>query len=542
MHLNSSAEVSTTMSQRNHAPPLGALPTLRTRLQVPGRIDWSGQELESRSGRPTRPSPEMGLSANNSRSVILLASLAGLASPLGGCQQAPPAEDALPNFLLIDIDTLRADRLGNTSHGESLTPTMDSVASVGTSFANAFSQSGWTAPALASLLTGRYPRQAELVQDGVAWLDTDNRALPTILGYYGYTTAAFWGRTVAGDWPGYGDMFQQQFNSIPPRRELPYLWQAEQWLRRGPPEPWFVFIHDLDLHIPQPSIPPQALHRYVDFHPACPGGNYNHVYRSLLPVLHAAGARAHSVGHYDGAVNYYDRLLGAFLGNPDTAAVLDGAVLVLIADHGEELFERGKVDHGSLYDTVLRIPLIVADPRLEPGGALLQDPVQTVDIAPTILDLAGLPPDLTMDGLSLAPLLRGQQKQLPRRDIYSMTNMTNASVRSGDYKLVMRDYLKHPGRSPDHQQPSPEDLGKPWFELYDLASDPGERHDILEEHPRLASRLEKLLEAWVQQRSADSSSVNPAPLTESQRSTLQERGYWELIQPRAPRSSPASTP
>gem|GEM_PF-2897591 len=405
--------------------------------------------------------------------------------------------------------------------GEAVAPTLSALAARGQVFTQAYSQSAWTLPAAFSLLTGRYPLLVEVRDDTFPQWDRAVRTLPQILGYYGYHSSAWWGHTILSD----GGQFGQGFSDHHDPSDQGYGIDLAGWISHQDGAPFLALVHDIDLHNPMPPIPAQDLHRFVPAVPGCPAKQPPSDYETLRGLIGEQAAQEHIRGHYDGQVRAYDDAVADMLAQLDRAGVADHTVVIVLSDHGEELFDRGSLRHGVHYDTVLHIPLLIADPSLGPGT--VDTVVQTVDLAPTILERAGIAVDREMDGQSLLPLMGAGAGSYAARDVFSVSNRYNASLRTADWKLLVRSEWEHHGQAGTTAVQE----GGRITELYDLQADPGEGHDLLAQRPEVAESLEARLEAWRQARLVATGQVPRSPLEEHQKEQLQQRGYWGLASP-----------
>jgi arylsulfatase A-like enzyme len=165
---------------------------------------------------------------------------------------------------------------------------------------------------------------------------------------------------------------------------------------------------------------------------------------------------------YYAEISYHDEYLGKFVDELRHVDLLDDVLFVITSDHGEELFDHGKLDHGqSLYDELIRAPMLMRYPPMIAAGRS-SAPVSIVDIAPTMLDALGLPPPEVMQGRSLLPLARGARAPSPSYAVAEHQDGRRA-IRFGPYKMI----LDAAGRA----------------ELYDLRGDPGEKKDLARYRP-----------------------------------------------------------
>lgn len=338
----------------------------------------------------------------------------------------------MSHVLLIVVDALRADHVGcYRDSGESRTPSIDGLAREGVRFSNAISQASWTRASVTSLMTGLYPTQHGLVDRvkqrraggaSIGALDPSIPTLAEILSAGGFATAAF----LAGNAnlkPAFGTT--RGFDHLvwhPTADGSVLAEELAHWLREGRLERTFSYVHLMDVHHPLPAeIIPSRLDRGIDL--------------SLV-----AETTEELVGHYGESVREADGHAGRLVRAIDAAGMLDDTMIVLTADHGEELGEHGAMlAHGrTLYRELVRVPLIVKLPRGAHAGETIDGPVQLIDLAPTILEHLGRPP-LDLPGRSLLRMLRsgaeegpsGAFSELHRADRYSQ------SVTTRTHQLVL---------------------------------------------------------------------------------------------------------
>ncbi|MDQ6891369.1 MAG: sulfatase-like hydrolase/transferase [Acidobacteriota bacterium] len=347
---------------------------------------------------------------------------------------APPPTPDRPDVLLITVDTLRPDALGWVS-GKNATPAIDALALAGIRFRSAVAPVPLTLPSHVSLLTGMLPRRHG-VRDNGQVVAKNQATLARILATHGYATAAFVSgfplrRTFGLDagFDTYDDRLTAGAEGGLERPATETTAAALAWIARAK-SPWFVWVHYYDPH--EPYAPPRQFLR--------PGPR----------------------GAYDGEVAYVDSAIAQLLhGIPAVAA--RGRITVLAGDHGESLGEHGEIGHGFfLYDTTVLVPMVFHAPgRLAPREEAA--PARLIDVTPTLLDMLGLPPIAGASGQTLVPLFSGKTKEAGRAYLetrepwiaYGWSPLS--AMREARWKLV--------------QAPRPE--------LYDLATDPGERENVL---------------------------------------------------------------
>ena len=392
---------------------------------------------------------------------------------------APPSRAGMP-VILITLDTVRADHLGAYGGRNAISPAFDRWAARGILFEQAGTAAPLTLPAHATLLTGVLPPEHGLRVNGHGRLPSTIRTLAETFRDAGYRTGAFVSSTVLAPWHGLDRGFEVYDAEMPAPGERTAAVTVERalaWLRTVQEEPFFVWVHLYDAHAPY--RPPEP-------------------YRSLFRRE-----------PYDGELAFIDAEMGRFLDALPVSPAADrtgpgradrrGAILCIVGDHGEGLGAHGEREHGLLlYEATLRVPLILAAPGLAPGRVTV--PVSTAQVAPTLVELAGLG-SRAAAGLPLNPPREdapvrsagdGPPSPAPEESpVYSESLLGQAdygwsplhSLRRGRWKVVRGRYAS----------------------LYDLNSDPDEHLDLLDTEPHesgavarapvLLAELDRLLAA-----------------------------------------------
>jgi arylsulfatase A-like enzyme len=433
-----------------------------------------------------------------------------------GCGGAEHARGR--NIVVVVVDTLRADRVGAvTAHG-SLTPFLDDLGRHGVRFAHAYSTSSWTIPSVASLFTSRYPSQ-HLVRGFDSTLAAGEVTLAKRLRAAGWVTAGFSANPQLQAQHGYGQGFDawQTFPSFklrgPELRAACFQWIDAHW-HRSSAGPLFLFLQYMEPHAPyQPPAPFRAQ--------AAPDVSDETMRRAndLLVGLQWSALTAADVAAlsslYDGEVAAVDAELRTLFEGLEERGVLDGALVLVTADHGEEFREHGPMAHGfTLYNQAIRVPLVVVGTPFPPG-VTVDSNVSLLDVAPTVLGLVFEPAEPRFEGQSLLPVLYGLA---PPRDVLAELLASQAvdfrhhaaALVRGDVKLLVS-----PGSRPEFRQDT----------LFDLATDP------LEAHPNppatasdeLLMRLD--LEWTLEQLAQRAGEERHRELTPEQRDRLRALGY-----------------
>jgi arylsulfatase A-like enzyme len=396
--------------------------------------------------------------------TVATAAVLGLAlavlSSVAGCSRRGAAHANRPdNVVLVVIDTLRRDHLATWGYDRNTAPFLDELARQGAAF-EAITPAPWTKPATVSLLTGLHPVHHQAV-DRLDRIPPGALTLAERLRRAGYHTLAM----SANGWVSHPFGFDRGFDRflladnlkapLLNRELLPHLDRLKP--------PFFLYIHYIDPHLPyEPEVawdgrPLTAAERA---HPV----TIDEV--SATHFLHRSPellARARDL--YDGEIRGVDDALRAVVGRLTQRGLMAHTVLVVTADHGEELEDHGRMSHGqTVYQELLQVPLVIRSPRLpagrRPGRASL------MDVVPTLLDLLGIDRSgEDLDGESLAGALGAGPTETPAADrpflsYLDFVDGTGLSLIRGSHKLVL-------GKNPYRK------------ELFDLAADPHERTNLL---------------------------------------------------------------
>jgi arylsulfatase A-like enzyme len=414
-----------------------------------------------------------------------------------------PSERVRPNVVLIAVDAARADRLGVYGYPRGTTPAIDDFASRATVFEQARSQASWSLPSYASLFTSLYPSMAGVTRMS----DTLPEGVPTLAGLLrdaGYSTAAFTGGGFAGRGWGLGRGFDVSWEGADPRAQVERL---REWLGRRPAQPAFLYLHTFEAHdylFERPHLVEEA-ERLAGRPLRLPAGVERRVVREAGAGLSRDELREISL-LYDGALRVADRQVGHWLKLLRDQGVLDHAVVAVFADHGEAFGEHDVVHHGfSLFEELVRVPLVVR--VFSPAGGeaaprRVAEPVELVDLAPTLLEIAGVPAPAHFQGRSRAGQVAGGPAPTPLAPDEAETlseDLAFLAHATAGTKLVYVDvpaarrpdtggreaFLRTlPGRSPLHREL-----------LYDLGADPGEANDLAPSRPRRLARAREGLVA-----------------------------------------------
>ena len=400
-----------------------------------------------------------------------------------------------PNLLLITLDTTRADRLSSYGYGLPLTPHLDRLARDGARFRSCTTPSAFTQPSHASLLTGTYPTYHGVRINGQAALSATAETLAEALAARGYRRGAFVGAFVLdGRW-GFDQGFERyddEFDLAAARQidlagvQRPanaVVDSALGWLESVGDEAFFAWLHLYDAHAPY--APPE-------------------------PYASRHGGRG-PAGLYDGEIAFADSEVGRLLDWLRARGLDERTVVAVVGDHGEALGGHGELSHGYfLYDETLAVPLILRLPgRLAAGGEIAQ-PVRTIDLFPTLLELAGAPLPSAAQGRSLSALVEGRPWSEP----------------APAYSESMSPYLQY-GWSPmfSLRDGRWKYIDAPQPELYDLEADPGETANVADRERPVVREMRRALEEIHSRSSAGAPKADEANLDAETLARLAALGY-----------------
>jgi len=317
-----------------------------------------------------------------------------------GCGGGAPEK---PNVVLISIDTLRADHLGCYGDPRGTSPNIDRLASEGVLFENGFSPTAWTLPGHASMFSGLTPRRHGATRVKAA-IREDVPLLAEILAQNGYATAAVVNAPFMQAKFGFSRGFDT-FTYVPKLEVAEHQQAVLNTVRRGGEKPFFYFFHYMSVH--DPYAPEESFNRFV--------GTYELPIevtgQRMLQLWRALDAGERSLNEdevrflddlYTGGVLSVDARIGEILDLLESLQSDGDTVVIFTSDHGEEFMEHGSLVHTkTLYDEVLRVPLIMRGPGI-PRGERVRSMAALIDIVPTVLGLLDIvsPPDL--DGIDLA--------------------------------------------------------------------------------------------------------------------------------------------
>ena len=417
---------------------------------------------------------------------------AGLAASCGGS----PPPDSPRGVVLVLLDTVRADHLGSYGYERPTSPHLDALAAEGVRFESALASAPWTLPSVAAILAGQYSERA--------WNGFLTKSLVEDLQRAGVRTAAFTEGVFVSERFGFDrgfDAWSEKEGNLPMRRRdgrpasepgggIDHTFAAaEAWLAENADAPFFLLIHTYEPHAPY-------THRRFakDLDPGRLGETFS--LRDLQALRDGElelteGELRYVTALYDGDLERTDRALGGLLETLKQLDLSNRVAVIVTSDHGEDLgsrYARNRFDHGhALRDELMKVPLVLYDPARDDGGRVVEAPVRSIDILPTVAELLGVPvPGDHADGRSLVGLLDGEEQD-ERLALLGQTRWgpRRVGLRTADHKYI---HTVPSRREETALEPSP-----PRRQLYDLGADPGETRNLVRERPELATALFELL-------------------------------------------------
>jgi len=447
--------------------------------------------MRSVEGEGSMPRPRtiavLAILAFGSGSAIVLLTI--------GCGPAASPKAALDelrgdrklNVLLVTLDTMRADRLGAYGFDEVDTRAIDALAGRGVTFMRAYASTPLTLPSHTSLFTGTHPPYHGVRDNGVHVVPAGLQTLAESFQEAGYRTGAFVGAFVLDSRWGLAQGFDRYFDEfeLPEQRQISLstvqrpgsevIDTALAWVREDDMTPFFMWVHLYDPHTPYE--PPEPFRSQYADQP------------------------------YVGEIAWTDSLVGRLASWLDDSGRSDDTYVVVAADHGESLGEHGEIEHGLLlYESAIRVPLIIATPFDEPQGIQRHELVSLIDVMPTVLDLTGLETPGEVQGRSLVPLLakHAEVEGWPDAPVYAETFYPRLHFGWSELQAILKPTYKL--------------IISPEPELYDLLQDPGEQQDLASGRAATAEALRREAEELVAQLEEN---ANPAATVTLDQETIQ---------------------
>jgi arylsulfatase A-like enzyme len=404
------------------------------------------------------------------RTILAVAALA-----LGCTTQAPDQPGpAGANVVLVSIDTLRPDHLGCYGYERPTSPSIDTFRRDAVLYTEAIAHAPSTLHSHASMLTSLLPQHHRASWGAKTRLPLEALSVAEVLQQAGYRTVAFTGGgqmdRIFGLDQGFDDYVQPETQTFAETVE-----HSLEWLAAAGGEPFFMFLHSYEPHHPYDPEPEDLAVFEQDYAGELPDEIGVELLRSINQgdVEIDEADLAHIVATYDAEILSVDRGFARLAEGLKALDLYDDTLIVFTSDHGEEFGEHGRVGwHShSLYDELLRVPLLVKYPGAQHGGSTAAEQVRLIDIPPTILAAASVAAPPEFIGVDLVARLNGEgsAEELPAVSRLDRRHDREvASLRTSKWKLY-----------------------PPW--LFDLEQDAAEEWDATTSHPSVARELEQLL-------------------------------------------------
>jgi arylsulfatase A-like enzyme len=451
----------------------------------------------------------------------------------------------MTNVVLVTIDSLRADHLGHYGYDRETTPVIDSLASNGLSF-DAYANSTWTRASFPSIITSSYP----LEYGGFEYLSDERTTIGSVVGDGGYETAAIHSNLWLSRDYNYSRGFDYFYDSksdpslLAKARAFAKLkldqdgliYRTLQWLYDNTEEkagidigqtykdaetitdeainwiesttdPFFVWVHYMDVH--HPYLPHAGVSAEMGLHPAVSEREAIQLRRKMLeePDQITDSEYQTLVDLYDTEIRYTDEQIGRLVGAAKEKGGNAETTVIVTSDHGDEFREHGRFSHQpTMYDEVLHVPVIVEGAGV-PADGHQDEQVELLDVAPTVADLAGVSTPDSYRGRSLLEAA-GSGEDV---DVFSETwsnDEYKLSIRTPEWKYTW-------DRNTDSR------------ELYDLAADPGETENLIDERAEKANKLHERLAEHLEQLQATNETLPDVTMDAETEARLKDLGYLE---------------
>lgn len=433
--------------------------------------------------------------------------------------------DNRPNIMIILIDALRPDHLSSYGYHKKNSPNIGQIAQEGILYRSVYAQSSWTRPSVASIFTSMYPTSHGIIQlngDPVHNYILPNEALTIseILNEKGYHTVGFVTNPHITKKFGFDQGFDEftyffpqsfyglqifkiiaQIFKIAPVKK--FYHQASElnkhiysWLKSDKNCPFFMYIHYTDPHMPYFKHPIQFGLSQNNFRTKWTTQN-------LLDL-------------YDGEISYVDYHIGKLIELLKKEKLYDNTMIMITSDHGEEFYDHKGYDHGqTLYEEVIKIPLIIKYPNNLDKGKVKDDPVLSIDICPTIMDFLNIPiPDI-MKGVSL---YKNQQSSETKRVVFAELGEYEKGMRSlqvGRWKLILTQNFPKDSWKRDY----------PLLQLYEITSDVNETYDLASVKKDVSNDLYNRMKLFIENIQIGSFSSQSSPMDKKLKERLRSLGY-----------------
>lgn len=405
----------------------------------------------------------------NRKRKLFIALLVSLVIAAGAYFLYPLHRPRYPNILLITIDALRPDHLSCHGYKRNTSPNIDKLARKGVLFTQAISQASWTCPSIHSLITSTYPS----THGGYFWdqvFPDSIPILPQILKEKGYYTGFISGHGGLSKIGGFSQQVFDTFEDIFSAKSDEITQKAMLWLQKNRNTRFFLWIHYMDTHDGSIGVPEE---------------------KHFIKNITSEEINTYTL-RYDKAISYVDSQISGLLRELKEIGLYKNTLIIITADHGEEMGEHNLCfTHGGfLWDSVIKVPLIIFYQSLFPKDKIITQQVQLIDIAPTICDILKVKKPKSFEGRSLLPLIKGE-------NIYSTYAFSEHKENKGDLSAGDWIYTKLSIRTLEWKLFYTYTLQSKEYELYNLKADPQELHNLVEIEKKQFKFLKVKLEEWM---------------------------------------------
>jgi arylsulfatase A-like enzyme len=451
---------------------------------------------------------------------------------IANCNPREEAPSKRPNLLLVIVDTLRADHLGSYGHARETSPAIDAFAKTAIRFDRAYAAAPWTKPSVASMITGRYP--AVLGIDNIfSRLPQSAVTLAETLHASGYRTAGVVSHVMLSNkWEmGFGQGYETYIETearghrhISTTRVTDQAIALLEGFASGA-DPFLLFVHYFDPHF---DYLDHADTGFASVRSDSLDGTESIIdLRERIDELSPADF-AFLRDRYDEEIRHTDTGVGRLLAALARLDLERDTAVVFASDHGEQFGEKGWIGHTpTLYEMVVRVPLIIRPPGGVTGPHVVDQPVSLVSLMPTMLEMLGVEStDPGFQGRSFANWLLDDgraEADAPTEDVFieidfplqdpriSPVRLLRRAMVGKRFKLIVDDAIES-------------------VELYDIESDPDERTDVANIYPGVRDRMLRELRARIASSRAQVAAAESIELSDAELEVLRKLGYVEAAQ------------
>ena len=449
-----------------------------------------------------------------------------------------------PNIILIAVDALRPDHLSCYGYKRATSPNIDKLAKEGVMFTQAITAGGRTDESVASILSGTYAVIHQIKEWNMP-INPSIKTLPQLLKQKGFRSALFTNHAAI------------DITDIKDDFDLTYIkgWEeinahrltikAIDWIKKNKDKPFFMYLHYKGSHVPyRPPEPYKSRYLYDRYRikkeipiSEDKDGKKRYDGSGKIPYVVAENNISdisYYIAQYDGAISYTDAQIAYLMDNLRQSGLLENTLIILTADHGEMLGEHNiYFSHQTCYENNIRVPLIIRYPELFSKKKIISCQVSLIDLAPMILEIAGIDIPHYIQGRSLLALFKNEKFNL-HPYVYT-SDRSFASIRNETWKLIRKPNLFY--RLCDLLTINIR--GKTWklireprklnfsYELYNLLKDPQEQYNLISKEKDKFKELKHVLETYKKEHAPFYKEKETEPLTDEQKEMLKSLGYLQ---------------